>query len=192
MASLIDNALLNVEELRRLLGQDVDNPSKDDHREVMFINGVSEWVVKYCDRKFRSGTDTWIIDGNGETSIFVRYWPIVTVTSVSYWDSTQWVEMATTIYPRTNSDEEVWFNHGDIFPSGRKNLQIVYTYGCDLKDIPANLKAAVADHVAWQIKALERSGINSESFGEQTTTFDFTAPPKRIVQVYDSFKRITF
>lgn len=192
MAVLAVNALLDVEELRRLLGQDVDNDNKDEQREVMFINSVSAWIEEYCDRKFRSDTDTWITDGNGKTRMFARYRPIVSVTSVSYWNTNQWTEMTMAIYPRTNGDEEVWFTRGDIFPMGEKNLQVIYAYGYSLSSIPANLKAAAADHIAWQIKALERSGIKSESFGEQTTTFDFAIPPKRITQVYDSYKRLVF
>ena len=153
----------------------VSSDSSEDNLLNQLINEIEETIFGYVGRGSELGSNqtfTEYLDGNGRDYLFVRYFPLTSITSLSvdsagnygvptnaFATSTDWTEGTDFGIPHIDESEE---NRGkivslgsldfkvspSIFPRGRGNIKIVYTAGyCtppkDLQNAVHQLTAAV-------------------------------------------------
>ena len=196
MSKLATNALVSVAEyLSSFSGKREDNQNIEIERQEFFINAASKHIEEYCGRKFvPSATVAEIRGGDGTSSIYVHNIPLTTLTSIEYWNGTDWTVLSTDNAPRDSDVDtrEIWFTQGHIFADGKKNYRITYVYGYSTANVPADLKRAACQLVQRaQVKADGKEGITSQSFGDHTTSYDLAKIPDDIREVLDRYKRIS-
>lgn len=136
------------------------NVSDWDTEYGLLIAEAEAIIARWCDREIEeTGTDrTEYYDGTGTREMYVRAFPIVSITSLKYLDS---VSAGAATY--TAFDSDTYFNdaatgrlirsgYADwgfndnadaIWPSGVANIQLVYKGGYTSATIPADLKSAI-------------------------------------------------
>jgi hypothetical protein len=141
--------------------------------------GVAEQIVRdLCGRDrtagFESATWTEYLDGTGDDVLRLREWPVASVTSVKYRESsTAFGEALDTsayyIDPTADNRGELhiwgssaqWGQTQSVWPAGSKNIQVVYVGGYDT--IPADLQEACFILIdSWYASSL-RDSVSSQA-----------------------------
>lgn len=191
----LDNtiALVSVEEVKAYLHIPSDITEGDVLIEAL-INAASKEIERRCNnRKFRKVTAaiSEIFDGDGESNRFTRYAPITGSPSLYYWDGSTWQTGASWSITQDNDRGEIWFDDGNVFWKGSKNWKVVYTYGWELSQIPADLKQACIRMIAINKKLFDDDlhGVSSKSFVDNSTSINLTIPADVLATIY-SYRRI--
>lgn len=147
-----------------------------DTRIGVAIAAAETLIREHCGRDRAAGFDsaTWTeyLDGTGTDTLRLREWPVASITSVKYRTSstafgTTLDSTAYYIDPVTDNTGELyrtnvstsWDDPPGYWPSGRRNIQVVYVGGYGT--IPADLKEAVYVLVdAWYAASL-RDNLNT-------------------------------
>ena len=192
MASLASNALVTYEELIEYLGDSADAASVTESRGNMLINMASEMIENHTRRKWISGTDTHIFRGHNSSEYHARYWPISGTPTIYWHDGDDWEEASSASYPTDQIDDEglITFTRGHKFwtSSYRKNWKVVYTYGYARGSVPYDLKQACLTLVhRMLLKANRKEGVQSESFGDQTTTYNLAQIPEDVKTILNPY-----
>lgn len=179
--SLSGNALIDLNEFKEFAGIELDNPKLTANRLHLWINSASQLIESWCGRKFitPSSDEQEIFDGHGENDYYVKHRRITSTAPVLYlWDGTTYVALSTTTYPIDHKTDtgRVWFTQGSAFSFGSNNYRVDYKYGWTLANIPFDLKMACAQIAFRIMKRLTegKEGIQSEGFGDSTTTYDYS------------------
>jgi hypothetical protein len=184
-------ALVDVDEVKEYLQIDTDTDTTDPWIEKL-INAASKRIENYCrGRKFILVTTAIdeIFDGNGTSSYFTKYAPIVsTISTIYYWDGDSWAALTGETHTQNNVKGELYFTDGNRFTKGIKNWKISYTYGWALNSVPADLKDACLMMIGQKKKLFEDNlhGVSSKSFGDQSISysFDMNKEIKAILNTY--------
>jgi len=120
-------------------------------------------------RKFEKVTITEKISGSGKPTIVLRYFPIVSITSIIVTDVPSYQQDVTVTEYRV--DEETGVIHlvstlpvsMAYFPEGHLNIEVIYMYGYELADIPDDIKDCILKMVL--IRIIMRSPAEWESEG---------------------------
>lgn len=143
------------------------------------LEAASDMVENYCDRVFTyAASITEVINGNGTDTLYVKYLPIVTVTSITITDSDGTTELldsndyvieedagCVTFGPQNDSTYAVFPN---TYP---QNVSVVYAGG--YSSIPEALQEAtvlVAIQMLSQSAANANPQFKSESIGDYSMT----------------------
>lgn len=146
--TLNSNALVELDSFKKYVKVPLGTTTEDeDLRDV--INEASSLIESYCNRKFRESTVIEVRDGGRTPEILLHQWPVTAITSVAI-DSDRAFGVDTQLDPSTYTIGENEKGEGytvelfdQLFPRGRKNSQIVYTYGyAAFADVPADLQLA--------------------------------------------------
>lgn len=185
--------------------QFVGETELDNEQQIkQALASAENYANKYCNRIFAkydaadaaATTLTEQFSGKGTLKYFPAQAPIVSVTSVSYWDSSvspsgDWTEFDTDVYTPVATTERVTFREKYVFPVGDDNLQLIYVYG--YTTVPESLIRAIC-LIAQSFASTEirTSNIKSESDGEQSYTY-FDSPktgaPKEANDMLEPFVR---
>lgn len=188
------NALVKVDEYKLFSGIGSSDNS-DDNQIQFFINSCSEKIQGSSGtaRRFREATLLETFSGDGTSSRYLNNAPITAVTKLEQWNGSAWVELPLANYPYTFDDSvgNLYFQSGSncYFSRGFKNYRVTYTYGYVIASIPADLKEICCKLVsrAIQLAHQNKEGLNSESTGESTTSYnlgDWSSEIKMILQGY--------
>jgi len=151
---------------------------ENEQQVTQSLASAESYANEYCRRifaKYDSGdaaatTVTEQFSGKGTLKYFPAQAPIVSVTSVSYWDSEDWTEFDTAVYTPVATAERVTFREKYVFPVGDDNLQLIYVYG--YTTVPASLVRAICLIAQSNSTVSTRDpDIKSESDGEQSYTY---------------------
>ena len=200
--SLASNALVSVAEYKSYIGLDPSDGNVRDERLELFVNIASQDIEKYCKRKFRSGSAVEIRDGNGTSVMYVDQSPIVTLSEIAYWygSNTGFSALSSSDYDWETKDNagKIYFTDGTEFTRGSMNWRLTYTYGYDRDDVPSDLKMACFQLVQRiELKAGNKGkdgkeGLQSENFGDSSTTYDLATMPADIAKRLDNYRRRRF
>lgn len=109
--------------------------STKDNQLAGYINSSIAEVEKYCDRKLKYKTYTEYLDGDGDCVIYVPAYPVISVTSLKYYDEEtedyeDILDSGDTIADYVEVfDNQIRLLSGYSFPAGDKNIQLVYVAG---------------------------------------------------------------
>jgi len=178
--SLATNALVTVDEYLRHKGIDKDTSEMDADRITQFINSASQTIENYLNQKIVPVTEdyTEIRSGDGTKDIYVKNAMNITLTKLEYWSGTAWTEMTTSAYVRTYDSDtgRIWFTDGNTFWRGDDNIRITYSWGYATASVPVPIKEATYILIDRAMKRADgKEGISSESFGDATTSYDFSS-----------------
>jgi len=160
------------------------------------INRCSQYAARYCGRNLISQDYTEYYDGNGTPTLIVRNYPIVSVTSVNIdstrsWSSSSLVDLSSNaLIDKTAGIVRLW-NSGGYFYKGKANVRIIYNAGYATGSVPHDLQDAVLYMVMESYKRGyqdQRIGVQSETAGERTITYDVTEMPKRSMKILNQFR----
>lgn len=168
--------LLDIDDYKVLMGlSKTDQRTPDDLIEAN-IDAASALVESYCNRKILLESVSEVFDGTGTAEYHVRQARFAsdTTQTVQWWNGSSW-ETTTGTTVVDNDKGLIYFSDGGVFWSGTKNWKIAYTCGWALVDIPKDLKVTIAQMVRRAIlRSQSKEGVASETFGDQSTSFDLT------------------
>ncbi len=185
--ALIDNALTTLERVKTKL--EIQSTDYDATLEIV-INEVSIYIENFCSRKFLEQSYTDIYNGSDiKTAIFLRQFPVTSVTSFKYRSGTVSTP-AWTDFDADNYELDGLLDALTIYvplPSGRNNIQVIYDAGYKIDfskigdsafhTLPLDLSMACESIVVKAFLMRKSQGKASESFeganidwNEQTST----------------------
>jgi len=163
LATLI--TLAQVKEIRGI------TTTTDDTLLTNLINRVDKAVRLICSRDFESLSYTDYYDGNGNTELMLKQFPVTAITSVKRVDK----DKTTVLYTWAVADYDVILDIGLLrlrsgtFTPGIANIEVKYTAG--YITIPEDLAQACISFVGWlyEDRARERVGIISRVMKDGST-----------------------
>lgn len=170
-------ALCTLTDVKQYLGINTTNTDEDALINT-FIDGVSALFESYCNRKFDDNYYTDVYSGHNNTKLYVRQYPITTVSGVYVND----VIIDDVDYYVGSNNIELLTGY---FSAGRNNIKINYTAG--YVNIPDDLRLACMDEVVRRYKRKDRLDVSAISMlGESLTVFsdDFSPQTKTILNRY--------
>lgn len=205
--ALVDYAFITVTEAKTYRG--LTGSANDSLLEIL-INAATDRIEQYLGgRRIKtSGSDiVEYHDGDylrvGKSSIFVKNFPIRSVTSVSYSLEDDYSNPTWQNYFASSEyivDKEIGqIKILSVMPYNVKQLRVTYKGGYDTSEapiIPQDLKMAAMMIVAKLYDTRKSQGINNESVGggsiqwgtgDTSTPFGFTNEVKAILDTYKSF-----
>ena len=138
----------------------------------LLIAEAEQKIANYCDRVLEdAGSDiTEYYDGTGSEVLYLNAYPVASVTSVSYLSSVSSGVPSYTVYAGTDyyfnpntgeliryASEDYAFGDSDTpfacWPSGHKNLKVVYQGGYTSSTVPGDLSSTIYDLIAMLLAA---------------------------------------
>lgn len=194
--ALKDNALIDLATAKLWLDIDAGDTTADFKLET-FINSASDKIETYLNRKLAIKTHTERIDGNRNTRVILRHYPVSAVASVSAnsdWDFSEAID-ANEYFVQDGG--VLTFKTG-MLARGNLNLQVVYTAGFVLpqsvlvgEDLPEAIKMACITYVKylWKLDSDERYGVESRNKQGQTVKY-IAGLPLEITDMLEDYRRI--
>jgi uncharacterized phiE125 gp8 family phage protein len=179
-----------------------DNAEQEVELERL-IGVAQELIEKYCGRKFDEATFTEYWNGDGTSLLFVKNYPIISITSI-HDDIGDHTYGADTL---VDADDYTIINNNHIqmydsfFQTGVNNIKIVYVAGYSdetvgtHEPIPEDLRQACIQQVGWMFKRGigHNYGVNSKSLDDGTIQFietgDLLPAVKNVIRRY---RRISY
>lgn len=195
--------LITLKEARLYLGF----PDQDSEDALLsaVIAGVSQAIRQDCTRHFTTRQYSEVINGRGVRAIFARDAPVAASPAPAV--SENGVALAVAAGYSNSADVSVNLEEGifyrlpgssavsarvpiqvGVWSEGINNVQLVYTAGVDVADVPPDLKLAVkyAVGMAWKHADRKEIGVKSRSDGQRNVDFldDLPAIYKAIIGNY--------
>lgn len=146
------------------------------------ITSVSAGIESFCGRTFASTSHTEYYDGDNKDKIFLRNYPVTSLTSVKYqggtWDNITWFDYPSSGYLLTAEYARLSF--AGALPCITNYLQIIYTAGylidfdnegTGTHTLPYDLTQIVTELVSTNYNTRSSGGINTMSTEGQSITF---------------------
>lgn len=130
-------------------------------------SAVQAAVEARIGRRFGAQDYTETYDGNGRRTLYLRWDPIISVTSLTI-DSGAWTNYVV-------RDGAITLTNGSLFPENFGNVVVVYRAG--YVEPPAALVQAVVYWSAAIFKDRDRIGISSIGAGGQSNSYTREIPP---------------
>lgn len=158
--------------------------SADDALIENLIDRVTNFVQKYCNRKFTKSNYDEYYDGSGTGYLLLPNYPIDSVTLLEIDDITK----ASTDYAIYTDSGMIRLKNGQ-FTDGILNVHVTYTAG--YANVPKDLEQACTEIVAMKYysRGTEKFGVTARSFGEGGTISYEKTLPAEIKSVLDLYKR---
>ena len=192
---LATNALITLEDFQAFMADDSDTALNKD--ELHFhINQASQAIVNYLDRLVAPAQDvTEVFDGDDSKDYYVRYIRINAEPTLSFWNGSDWTEMAIASYYWTYNATtgRIYFERGRQFCEGSDNYRIIYTTGYSVADVPAPIKQACCQLVQrGKLKAdAGKEGMRSEAVGEVSNSYDLPDWPPDVLRLLQTYRHIS-
>jgi len=187
MANRLDTyALLTVDEGRDALDLG-DNHDQDDS-VILYINGITELIERYCGREFLTRTyTTETFDGDGTNKYLVKQGTgITSITTVVYNEDGDTVPAASILF---NPVGEIYLDDGYSFESGYQNCSVTYVAG--EAAVPDSIRIAalmVLSHL-WKMRDKHTERISAMTREGQTVTFKYEDMPIEAKRILDDWQR---
>jgi hypothetical protein len=170
--------------------------SADDVEIERLVNAMTDLAEKETGRELKSRTHTnQTFSGTGSPLMRLKQYPIASVSAVSFLDGLDtWTSQSTTTYPVTitGGDSDSILYRNNCFPRGMANVRVTYVAG--LSTIPDALKEWTLQGIAflWKKKDRIQTGVASQSFNGQTTTYVLDLKKAIDMDLLDPYKRYAF
>jgi len=167
--ALKDNALITAVELDEMLRVTIGDADLSN----TLINIASDFIDQYANRSFISATYTAEkYDGNSDRRIYLKQYPIISVTTLASWDTISDIVMTTYT---ANTDYLLYLKEGYIYfryktMPGHQNYRVTYTAGYLIADVPYDLKNACAQLAGMIYNNTGKAGMKSEGIGQYSYT----------------------
>ena len=144
-----------------------DNPSIED-----LINAATDFMENFCKRRFKKSTYTAeLYDGNGTTMLFLKEFPIISVTTI-HWTYPAVADdlVDSTYYKIYHAGGYIQRTAGWI--KGYQNIKVTYEAGYDFTvAIPSELQSICNALVNLRYNQPDRPGIKAEKMGGYSVSY---------------------
>lgn len=163
-----------------------------------FINEASALCESYCGRKFRENTYTEVRNGSKTPELILKQWPVTSIVSVAI-DPDRVFPISTVLDPSeytltedTNGEGIIVELYNQIFPVGRKVVQIVYVAGYALfADVPGDLQLACKRVAAYYYKQQQQEDFHAtEKTKDRETVKLIDGIPEAVTQLLNRYVRL--
>lgn len=156
------------------------------------INSVTDYIERYCGRRFKSTTYTdELIDSDGTEYLYLDHYPISTVTSIyrhyvfatdDLYDSDYYI-----VY-----ENEGYIYRSLLWPDGKQAVKITYTAGYDfaVDGIPQDLQFICNSLVKIRFNSDDKAGIASERIGNYSVAYTDEEMPKNVKSKLNQWRRL--
>ncbi len=175
--------IVTLDEFKEFIGVSGTNQDNLLTRILESANGLME---KETGRIFEKGERTDKFDGKGREELFLRNLPVVSITSVTVNDEAQ----TAAYYEFDEETGEFWHKDKWDFPTGRKNVKIVYQSGWLAAEAPEDLKQAIYSVASTIYKRKGTMGVVSESIGDYSVTFSENGFPKCVMHAIENYRTL--
>lgn len=181
--------------------------SEHDVELARMINAVTDWIEKYCDRKFVLNTYTEKHSPNisGSNIIFLRNYPALAIDMVQYAtglpSNKQWTDYTDDEYELENDGEMGILHIYGSIPKGTNTISVTYTagYATDwdkagdpvIHPLPADLTDLAERMTVKLFKRRNNDGRDSEGFDGGTITWEKQLPQVDM-ETLNRYRRIVF
>lgn len=192
-ARLNANALVDLDSFKSF----VDAEGIDEQYDPIikdFLNASSDFIEKYCYRRFTEHDYTEAYSGDGTPTLHLNQWPVTEIKSVSIdvkrefstpLDSSQY-DLLT---DQTGDAYGIEFLDG-CFPEGQRNILVNYKAGYTLAKMPSDIKLACTMLSAYYYEKREGSfSISSKTKGDEVITY-IQGIPKDVIDLISKYKRV--
>lgn len=186
------------EKVKTFLG--ISGTTHDNLIDELIKNATSS-IERFCNRSFTEATYTEYFDTDKVFKLFLRNFPVSSLTSVQYrggtWGAITWLDLNVNDY-LLNDNGKVTFAF--LLPEAEKYIKIVYVGGykinfADELDItehtlPADLTQIATEIVAQTFNQRASAGILTESTEGQSITYKDSDITKQYSSRLASFRNI--
>lgn len=183
MAVLIPEALSDLNRIRELQTPSATNPTGDNNLYIRIINFISQYALTETHRssfKYASITNEYH-NGMGYHEVAVKYWPIVTLTSIFDDTNRTFASSSQLTYNDTPATDDVRIlepNRQLIqrldagFGNGQGNIKITYTSGFDTFIVQAGINDQITftDSAATYTSTLTEARYNAVTLASHIET----------------------
>lgn len=194
-------ALCTLEEVKQHFGFG-DDASDEEQLERM-ITAAQGLFERYCGRMFDEATFTELWNGDGTDLLFVKNYPIISITSI-HDDTGDHSYGAETLIDATTyaiiNDNHVQ-SYASRFNKGVNNIKIIYVAGYsdttpgDHVPIPDELRQACIAQVGWMFKQgkAHNYGMTSKSLDDGTVQFlEISALLNSVRETLRLYRRVSY
>lgn len=180
--SLHAYALTTQKSAKKFMRKDGDEDEVDLQLLDALINSATDFMELYCKRRFLKTTYTAeLYDGNGTMMLFLRNFPIITVTTI-HWTYPNVADdlVDKTYYKIYSAGGYIYRASGWIW--GHQNIKVTYEAGYDFvaNGIPPELEDICNALVNLKYNQPDRQGIKSEKMGGYAVSYSEDALPPDI------------
>lgn len=171
---LSSKALTTLETVKDHIGIDAADTTWDN-RIKFLINGFSEFIESYAGRGLAKGTFTQKLDSYGHGKIYLRTWPILSITSIKI-DN---VLVSAGDYLPYNEQGSILYRSGG-WPDGDQNIEVIYSGGYVLpkdadddnpRTLPYDIELACVKGVGNLLNKSDAEGVRSSNSGGMSVNF---------------------
>ena len=160
-----------------------------DHRDMIIraINRATAKLEGLCNREIVTRDRTERIDGSGLREIWMRQYPVHTVTAMAWWDYSNSIKTALNLKNIYIGEAGFVKLSVDYFPLGFKNIEVTYNAGFDPSSTPLEyekLRGYCLDLVVmyYQRWTGQRGELQSMTAGTASESFTDKDVPAYIAQ----------
>jgi len=166
----------------------------NNYRLEKLINSASDFIERETGRTFKSTVYTnEEYDGNGLPSMWLKQWPVISLSSISYFDQyTQTTQQTLT----ENTDFYLTLESGrldttcGVWSRSVRNIRATYTAG--YATIPEDLQSLCSRLVEMRLNLRGKTGFSSVRIGQYSEAYSTSNLPPDIQSEIDKFKRVIF
>lgn len=162
-------SFVSVADMKSML--DISESTWDSILEDL-IDQCTKFIMNFCGGRTFLGTGsdaTEYYDGTDQNKLFLKNFPIISVTSISYRSGGTYATPTWTAFDADNDyirDDVKGIIFFGPMPRGRQNIQVVYKAGyADAASVPDDLHLAVRKLVAKEFGRRKSQGALNESLG---------------------------
>lgn len=144
----------------------------DDQILAALVTAASDWIVAYLSRPIRQATASEPFSGRGNRMLYLPRAPVTDVSAVTI--DGQAVPARVGTGKGFSWAGQVVYLEGYAFTRGQANVLVTYTAGYAEDAIPASLKQACVELVAWRYRERERIGELSRSLPASGESISFS------------------
>jgi uncharacterized phiE125 gp8 family phage protein len=190
--------IITQSEAATFLKLDKYGPGQEDQVKIL-VDGINAAVIKHCNRKLVSQDFTEWRDGGSRRILQLCEYPIISITSVTYYDESEAAtSIASTDYWTDNDAGQLTLKpaaaHGSYWIKGVHNYKVVYKVGYAAASMPNDLKLACLTWIAvlWERVEHKRQTLASESFGDRNISYRFDKIPPEVESMLAPFARLPY
>lgn len=163
-------SLITLDEIKSYDGMTGSNAEVDDELDNI-AERISKIFETYCGRVFDSATYTECYDGEGSNCIYLKHYPITSVSGI--YDDGEWGWEESYLVDSNNyrikDERAVVLKESYTFYDYIQNVKIVYTAG--YSTIPADLKHVCIIETLRSFKSRKEPSVISKSLADGTVSY---------------------
>jgi hypothetical protein len=171
--------------------------SIDSTLAATLINSATDFLQRACCRIFREATFTnEYISGHGSSSIWLKNYPISSITSLTYYDRYSAADIQTLVEDRDfylDPDTGRLECASGCWSRGMRNIRCTYVGG--YATIPEDLKVLCEQLISYRINKKSVQGIDSQGIGKYNVMYvnsTYGELPPEIKAGIQRFTRVVF